>query len=53
MARFVRLITTDAVSLPQEQYITALMIGQPAPFTGDFEEVIMIEVAIEEMAGSD
>jgi hypothetical protein len=29
------------------------MIGHPAPFTGKFEVVIIIEVAIEEMDGSD
>jgi hypothetical protein len=30
------------------------MIGHPAPLSqGEFEEVIMIEVAIEEMVGSD
>jgi hypothetical protein len=29
------------------------MIGIPLPFTGEFEVVIMIEVAIEEMVGSD
>jgi hypothetical protein len=29
------------------------MIGYPAPLAGQFEEVIMIEVAIEEMVGSD
>jgi hypothetical protein len=29
------------------------MIGHPAPFTGEFEQVIMIAVGIEEMAGSD
>ena len=27
--------------------------GIPLPFAGEFEEVIMIEVAIEEMVGSD
>jgi len=29
------------------------MIGHPAPFCGEFEVVIMIEVAIEERVGSD
>jgi hypothetical protein len=34
--------------------ITDVMIGHPAPFeTGEFEQVIMIAVVIEEMAGSD
>jgi len=28
-------------------------LGIPLPFAGEFEEVIMIEVAIEEMVGSD
>jgi len=28
-------------------------LGIPLPFTGEFEEVITIEVAIEEMVGSD
>jgi hypothetical protein len=28
-------------------------LGIPLPFTGEFEVVIMIEVAIEEMVGSD
>jgi hypothetical protein len=29
------------------------MIGHPAPLGGEFEEVIMIAVVIEEMVGSD
>jgi hypothetical protein len=29
------------------------MIGHPAPLNGEFEQVIMIAVEIEEMAGSD
>jgi len=33
--------------------ITDVMIGYPAPLTGEFEQVIMIAVGIEEMAGSD
>jgi hypothetical protein len=34
--------------------ITDVMIGHPAPRkSGEFEQVIMIAVGIEEMAGSD
>jgi hypothetical protein len=29
------------------------MMGHPAPYKREFEEVIMVEVVIEEMVGSD
>jgi hypothetical protein len=35
------------------QSSTEQLIRYPLPFTGEFEVVIMIEVVIEEMVGSD